>query len=88
MLHERAYELSDKTTLHERLSELSNRWALKSGLDNVSLDSYIISATPYEKLRAYYGDGSWSRDDFSRKHILFPSRDTDVDYLGPLVEGA
>ena len=88
MLHEKAYELSDKTTLHERLSELSKSWAIKSGLNNVSLDSYIISATPYEKLRLYYGDGSWSRGDFTNKHILFPGPHGDVDYLKPLFEDA
>jgi hypothetical protein len=88
MLHEKAYELSDKTTLHERLSELSESWAIKTGLNNVSLDSYIISATPYEKLRLYYGDGSWSRSDFASKHILFPDPSPDVDYLKPLLKPA
>jgi len=88
MLHEKAYELSDKTTLHERLSELSESWAIKTGLNNVSLDSYIISATPYEKLRYYYGDGSWSRSDFACKHILFPDPPLDVDYLKPLFEAS
>jgi hypothetical protein len=86
MLHEKTYEFSDKTTLHERLSELSKSWAAKTGLSNVSLDSYIISATPYEILRLYYEDGTWSRDDFRSKHILFPDPPADVDYLKPLFE--
>lgn len=81
MLHEKAYELSDKTMLHERLSELSKSWAAKTGLSNVSLDSYIISVTPYEKLRGYYGDGNWSKSDFQNKHILFPGSLRDLDYL-------
>ena len=86
MLHEKAYEISDKTTLHERLSMLSESWAGKTGLKNVSLDSYIISATPYEKLCLYYGDGTWSRSDFTGKHILFPDPLEDVGYLKPLFE--
>jgi hypothetical protein len=86
MLHEKAYELSDKTTLHERLRKLSETWATKTDLNNVGLDSYIISATPYEKLRLYYGDGTWSRDDFRSKHILFPDPPAEVDYLKPLFE--
>ena len=84
MLHEKAYEISDKTTLHERLCELSKFWAKKTDLENVSLDSYIISATPYERLRLYYGDGTWSRSDFISKHILFPEPPEVVDYLKPL----
>jgi len=86
MRYEKAYEFSDKTTLHERLSELSKSWAIKTGLKNVSLDSYIISATPYEKLRLYYGDGTWTRSDFTSKHILFPDPHPDVDYLKPIFE--
>ncbi|MFC2020725.1 DEAD/DEAH box helicase family protein [Chloroflexota bacterium] len=88
MLHEKAYELSDKTTLHERLCELSKSWAKKTDLRNVSLDSYIISVTPYEKLRLYYGDGTWSRGDFISKHILFPEPPEVVDYLKPLFEAS
>ncbi len=86
MLHEKAYELSDKTTLHERLSKLSKSWAKKTNLNNVSLDSYIISATPYEKLRFNYGDGTWSRSDFVSKHILFPEPPSDVNYLKAIFE--
>jgi len=88
MLHEKAYELSDKTTLHERLCELSKSWAKKTDLKNLSLDSYIISATPYEKLRLYYGDGTWSRNDFISKHILFPEPPKAIDYLKPLFEAS
>lgn len=57
MLLEKAYEVSDKARLHERLTTLSNTWAIKTGLNNVSLDSYIISSTPYNTLWDHYGDG-------------------------------
>ncbi len=88
MLHEKAYALSDKTTLHERLVMLSEAWTGKSGLRNVSLDSYIISATAYDQLSPYYDDGCWSVDDFADKHILFAGPPGDVAYLKPLFQSA
>ncbi len=84
MLLEKAYEVSDKAKLHEHLTVLSNTWAIKTGLNNVSLDSYIISATPYNTLWDHYGDGMWSRSDFATKHILFPDSTTDDTYLKPI----
>lgn len=84
MLMEKVYEASDKTKLHERLAVLSKSWGIKTGLSNVSLDSFIISATPYEKLRPYYGDGSWTRGDFASRHILFSEPTTNGDYLKPI----
>jgi len=71
MLKEKTYWTSDKTRLHERLAELSDAWGKKAGLKNVVLDSFIVSATPYDTLRDYYGDGTWTRQDFADRHILF-----------------
>jgi hypothetical protein len=64
---------------------LSDSWAEKAGLKNMKLDSYIISATSYEQLSLFYGNGSWSRDDFRNKHIIFPEAHTDSDYLRPIL---
>ena len=73
MLHAKAYEEDEKAKLHERLPALAERIARRSGLPGeVSLDSYIVSATPYDNLRPKYGDGKWTVEDFARKHILFP----------------
>jgi len=74
MVHEKAYWTSDKTWLYERLQKLSQDWAARGELgelNNVVLDAFIISATPYDTLREYYGDGNWTREEFARKHILF-----------------
>ena len=38
----------------------------------VSLDSYIVSATSHGKLQPTYANGKWSRGKFARHHILFP----------------
>ena len=71
MLHEKTYWTSDKTQLHKRLRHLSEEWGAKAKLKNITLDSFIISATPYDKLRDYYGEGKWSLQQFAQAHILF-----------------
>jgi len=81
MKQEKTYWTSDKTRLHERLAKLSKEWGEKAGLKNVELDSYIISATPYDELVEYYGDGNWTKKQFAEKHILFFERTNLVDYL-------
>jgi hypothetical protein len=78
MLLEPAY--SDKVQLHERLRELSKEWAAKAGLENVMLDAFIVSATPYDELRKQR-DGKWTRQQFADAHILFFERDDGYDYV-------
>ena len=73
MLHENAYVHDDKAQLHERLPDL----AAKMARPNVSLDSFIISATPYGDLYKRYDNGEWTLDQFAEKHILFPEQDGD-----------
>ena len=86
MLHAKAYEEDEKARLHERLPGLAKAIARRSGVGGeVSLDSYIVSATPYGDLKPKYGDGSWSRKDFERRHILFP--DWDGEYIETLLAG-
>ena len=71
MRMEKSYWSSDKVHLFERLAELTQVWGAASGLKNVVLDSFIISATPYDELRQYYGTGDWPRHVFEEAHILF-----------------
>ena len=86
MIHAKGYEEDDKARLHERLPALAEGIARRSGVaGDVSLDSFIVSATDYDELRSHYGDGSWTREDFAAKHILFP--DSTGDYLKVLLEG-
>ena len=85
MLHAGAYAHDDKARLHEKLRELEAEMAISHpGPGNVTLDSYIISATPFEDLQPKYDDGTWSRQRFAERHILFPVRDADYDYLAKL----
>ena len=71
MKMEKSYWADDKARLHERLRELAATWTNKAKKKDVVLDSFIISATPYDELREYYGDGQWSRESFAERHILF-----------------
>ena len=79
MLHENAYVHDDKAQLHERLPGL----AAKMDRPNVSLDSFIISATPYADLYKRYDNGEWTIDQFAEKHILFPEQDG--DYMARII---
>ncbi len=73
MMHAPAYEHDEKARLHERLrDEIGPAASRRSGFAGVTLDSYIISATPFDTLRKHYPDGPWTRTRFAEKHILFP----------------
>ncbi len=78
MLHANAYRNDPKALLHERLPELAQGIATRSGLNHVTLDSYILSATGYEQLRLSYGDGDWDRETFAAHHILFLEQGRDT----------
>ena len=85
MLHSKAYEEDEKAKLHERLPTLAEGITRRSRVaGKVALDSFIVSATDYAELRSRYGDGSWTREDFAAKHILFP--DGTGDYIEVLLD--
>ena len=81
MIHEKSYQHDEKARLHERLPELAREISKRSQVSDISLDSFIISETTYENLHKRYGDGNWSLEDFSDKHILFPIRNASYDYI-------
>ena len=83
MLHANAYRHDDKAKLHERLPELAKEIGMRSNRQDVTLDSYIISATPYEDLHQRYGNGLWDIGRFAGKHILFFEQD---DYMKRIFE--
>ena len=84
MLHAPAYAEDEKARLHERLAALSDTIAERSGVPGkVTLDAFIVSATPYADLHHRYDDGSWTIDDFANKHILFP--DSNRRYMDTLL---
>jgi hypothetical protein len=83
MLHAKAYIYDEKARLHERLPGLAKAIAQRSKnlKKEITLDSFIISATPYNDLYQYYDDGTWDMKKFAEKHILFPQRCGEYDYI-------
>ena len=81
MLHANAYLHDDKARLHERLPELAKEIGARSQHQDVTLDSYIVSATPYRDLHKRYDDGTWNRAQFADAHILFAERNEQYDYM-------
>ena len=86
MLYAKAYIHDEKARLHERLPELAKEIGKRSKRGDIALDSYIISATSFEDLRQRYDDGTWDREKFAKRHILFPERSPQYDYLKKLFE--
>jgi len=80
MVYENAPEYNDKIQLHEKLKQLSKEMSGRFAVDNVTLDSYIVSETGFETLRKRWS-GHQSRSDFANAHVLFPERNDEYDYL-------
>ena len=72
-----------KARLHEALPALAQDIAARSARQHITLDSYIISLTPYDDLRKRY-EGTWDRPRFAAAHILFMERHGEYDYLARL----
>jgi len=81
MLHADAYIHDEKARLHEVLPDLANEIGARSKRKDITLDSYIISATPFDILRKKYDDGKWDKEKFAGVHILFPERNGEYDYM-------
>ena len=86
MLHANAYDHDEKARLHETLPGLAKEIAARSKTNTqITLDSYIISATPYDDLRKKY-EGTWDKAKFADKHILFQEPNGAYDYIQRMVE--
>ncbi len=81
MLHAKAYAHDEKARLHEKLRALGPEIARRSQVPfEVSLDAFIISATPCRELAPHYDDGTWDEEKFAEKHILFFDDSGNIDY--------
>ena len=87
MVHAKAYEHDEKARLHERLPALAMEIAARSTRKQILLDSFIISATEFQDLYKRYDDGTWDRGKFAVKHILFPERGPEYDYMKLIFAG-
>lgn len=81
MVFARAYQNDAKARLHEALPALAREIAERSRYKKVTLDSFVVSATPFPDLKNRYDDGQWDRAKFAEKHILFQERGTEYDYI-------
>ncbi|NLC70418.1 MAG: DEAD/DEAH box helicase family protein [Desulfuromonadaceae bacterium] len=82
MLHEDHPAINPKVNLHKKLQKQMAAVLEKSRAKNLTVDSFIVSRTPYDDLRKKVVDkfGPWSRARFAGAHILFPD-ETDHSYL-------
>jgi len=88
MLHAEAYQHDDKARLHESLPELAKAMCLRTGVADIVLDSFIVSATPFADLRLNYDDGTWDMAAFAKAHILFPDIDTSYNYIALMLDAS
>ena len=82
-----AYANDPKARLHEELPGLAQEIGARCNRQDITMDSYVVSVTPYDDLRAKYGDGKWDRAKFASAHILFQERGPEYDYVQKLLQG-
>ena len=70
----RAPKKDPHVQLHEKLCELSAKLAQTPDGEDIEMDSFIVSQTPYNDLRENYDTGDWDEEKFKQHHILFPDR--------------
>ena len=63
-------DLNPKVGLHQELQAQAAPGLRRAKLKNLKLDSFIISATPFEELWKVFGP-EWDREKFAAAHILF-----------------
>jgi hypothetical protein len=81
MVYAKAYIHDEKARLHEYLRTLSQQLPPSRCGWTAELDSYLVSATPFDELRVRYDNGTWDKAKFAQHHILFPERNGGYDYL-------
>ena len=85
MFYDDAPDDNEKVLLHRRIRGLTERLGRSPGMENVTLDSYLVSVTKFDVLARRYG-GDWDRQRFADHHILFPEHGS--DYLAEIIFGA
>ena len=86
MLYADAPEYEEKVQLHSKMRDLTEKLGRRPSMAAVTLDSYIVSETPFKVLAQRYS-GVWDRRRFAKEHILFPERNAEYDYLTEIIGG-
>ena len=84
MLHEENPAASDKVQLCVGMPMWSRAMSHRNKRPDVSVDAYIVSATPFATLKNRWPEYS-SLSDFAANHVLFPIRRADYDYMEIIV---
>ena len=80
MIYVRSYQQDHKDRLHKHLSDWAAAINDRNGRQDITPDSYIISAIPYDDLHHRYEDGTRTRESCSPVHILCLERDEESGY--------
>ena len=78
--------INPKVNLHQKLQVQSAGALKKSKIKNLMLDSFIISATPYDELRKKHGP-EWDRPKYADAHIVFFGDGNDRTYIETIIAG-
>ncbi len=81
MRNDDAPDHNHKIRLYRDLEEISARLSQDPGHEGLELDSFMVSATPFDDLKKRW-NGEWTRDDFAGEHILF---EDDLEGRMPLI---
>jgi hypothetical protein len=88
MLQDAVPQRNEKVGLHKKL-QADATGALKKLRTTVTVDAFVVSTTPYAKLRDrwVHEDGApWSRADCAKEHVLFPEREAGYDYIAAILD--
>lgn len=87
LLSDKHPSVNPKVTLHKELQGAMASSIKKVHRVNFSVDSYVISVTPYDELmtRIFQNDEPWTREQFANVHVLF--FDDDLNYLNTIISG-
>jgi hypothetical protein len=77
--------VNPKINLHKKLQSAMASSIKKIHRVNFSVDSYVLSVTPYDELmtRFFQNDEPWTREQFANAHVLF--FDDDLKYLNTII---
>jgi len=87
MIHEGHPTANLKVNLHKKLKAQAVSVLRRGKITNLDLDAFVISETPYERMRwdVVDEDGPWSIEKFREAHILFAEEDGNFAHLGEIV---
>mgnify|MGYP001580980989 FL=1 len=75
-----------KVDLHKRLQAQASDALKRSKVKNLTLDSFVVSATLYDDLRKKHGL-EWDKQKYADAHILFFGDGKDNAYLEEIIAG-